>query len=556
MKKFNLLLIIFIQILFNFNMNGQTQKIAFINGKIYTVDDKNPIAESVITERNKIIFVGSNQEAKKIIDSNTKVIDLKGKLMLPGFIDAHTHFISGGFYLMGINLRNAKSTSEFKNIIKEYAEKNHGKWITGGNWDHESWEIKVLPNKNWIDEFTKETPVFIERYDGHIALANSLALKLAGINANTPDPEGGLIEKDPETGELTGILKDNAMSLIYSIIPEQSDEDYKKACLIALEEAKKFGVTSIQDITYKQDLKTYQAIEKDGKLTCRVYTRLPISNFKHLTELGIESGFGSDKIKLGSLKAFADGSLGASTAWFFEPYVQDTTNYGLPMEIVTNGDLEKWAFDADLNKLQLSIHAIGDKANSFILDLFEKIKNKNPNWDRRFRIEHAQHIRFQDIPRFKQIGVIASVQPYHCIDDGVWAEKRIGPERIKYTYPFRSFIDNGVMLCFGSDWTVAPLNPLLGIYAAVTRRTLDDKNPDGWIPEQKITVQEAVKCYTINNAFASFEESVKGSIEVGKLADLIVLNDDIFLIEPNKIKDVKIEMTIFDGKIIYETNQF
>ncbi|GAB6282953.1 MAG: amidohydrolase [Ignavibacterium sp.] len=531
-------------------MNGQTQKIAFINGKIYTVNDKNPIAESVITEENKIIFVGSTKEAKKIIDRNTKVIDLENKLMLPGFIDNHTHFISGGFYLTGINLRNTKSTSELKKIIKEYAEKNSGKWITGGNWDHEAWETKVLPNRNWIDEFTKETPVFIDRYDGHIALANSLALKLAGIDKNTPNPNGGLIEKDLKTGEPTGILKDNAMSLIYSIIPEPSDEDYRKACLIALEEAKRFGVTSIQDITLERDLKTYHAIEKKGKLTCRVYTRLPISDYKNLTELGIE--FGSDKIKLGSLKAFADGSLGASTAWFFELYSQDTTNSGLPMEIVTNGNLENWAFDADLNKLQLSIHAIGDKANSFILDLFEKIKNKNPDWDRRFRIEHAQHIRFQDIPRFKQIGAIASTQPYHCIDDGVWAEKRIGSERIKYTYPFRSFLDNGVMLCFGSDWTVAPLNPLLGIYAAVTRRTLDDKNPEGWIPEQKITVEEAVKCYTINNAYASFEEKVKGSIEVGKLADLVVLSDDIFLIEPIKIKDVKIEMTIFDGKIIYD----
>jgi len=552
MKKFNLIFIIFIHLLFNFNMNGQTQKIAFINGKIYTVNKKFPLAESVIIEGNKITFVGSNVEAKKIIDEKTNVIELKGKLMLPGFIDNHTHFISGGFYLMGLNLRNAKSTSEFKNIIKDYAEKNLGKWITGGNWDHEAWETKELPHKNWIDEFTKETPVFVDRYDGHIALANSYALKLAGINKDTPNPEGGLIEKDTETGEPTGILKDNAMSLISSIIPEQSDQDYQKACLIALEEAKRFGVTSIQDITYNRDLKTYQKIEKEGKLTCRIYTRLPISDYEHLIRLGIESGFGSDKIKVGSLKAFADGSLGASTAWFFEPYTQDTTNSGLPMEIVTNGDLEKWALEADLNKLQLSIHAIGDRANSFILDLFEKIKNKNPEWDRRFRIEHAQHIRFQDIPRFKQIGVIASVQPYHCIDDGVWAEKRIGSERIKYTYPFRSFLVHDVMLCFGSDWTVAPLNPLTGIYAAVTRRTVDDKNPDGWIPEQKITVEEAVKCYTINNAYASFEENIKGSIEVGKLADLVVLSEDIFLIDPIKIKEVKVEMTIFDGKIIYE----
>jgi predicted amidohydrolase YtcJ len=546
--------IISIIISFAFNMisNSPSNKKAFINGKIYTVNDKQPIAEAVFIEGNKISFVGSTEEVKKLVDASTEVIDLNGKLMLPGFIDDHVHFTSGGFYLQGIDLRPAKSTTEFKEILKKYVEKNNGKWITGGNWDHEAWEVKDLPYKEMIDEFTKNTPVFVDRFDGHMALANSYAIKLAKITKDTPNPEGGLIVKDLKTGEPTGIFKDNAMSLIYSIIPQSTKEATYKATLTALNHVKEYGVTSVQDITYSQDLATYQRLEKEGKLTCRIYTRMQVSDYKKLVKNKIRAGYGSEKLKLGSLKAFADGSLGSSTAWFFEPYNQDTSTSGLAMDIVTDGSLREWSIDADKNGLQLCVHAIGDKANNYMLNLYQEIISKNPKWDRRFRMEHAQHVRFEDIPRFAQLGVIASVQPYHCIDDGVWAEKRIGSERIKYTYPFRTFLDNKVMLCFGSDWTVAPINPLLGIYAAVTRRTLDDKNPNGWIPEQKITVEEAIKAYTINNAYATFEENVKGSIVQGKLADFVVLNEDILTINPVQIKDVRVNMTVFDGKVIFK----
>jgi len=543
---------IIISFAFIMNSNPPSNKKAFINGKVYTVNDKQPLAEAVLIEGNKITFVGSTEEVKKLVDASTEVIDLNGKLMLPGFIDDHVHFTSGGFYLQGIDLRVAKSTTEFKDILKKYAEKNKGKWITAGYWDHEAWEVKDLPTKEMIDEFTKKTPVFVDRYDGHMALANSYALKLAKITKDTPSPEGGLIVKDARTGEPTGILKDNAMQLIYSIVPQPTKEATYKAALTALNHVKELGVTSVQDITYSQDLVTYKRLEKEGKLTCRIYTRMPIAEYKKLVKDKIKVGSGSDKVKLGSLKAFADGSLGSSTAWFFEPYNQDTTISGLAMDIVTNGSLREQSIDADKNGLQLCVHAIGDKANNYMLNLYQEIIDINPKWDRRFRIEHAQHVRFEDIPRFAELGVIASVQPYHAIDDGVWAEKRIGPKRIKYTYPFRTFLDNKVVLCFGSDWTAAPINPLLGIYAAVTRRTLDDKNPNGWIPEQKITIEEAIKAYTINNAYAAFEEIIKGSIEAGKLADLVVLDEDILSIAPVKIKDVKVEMTVFDGKVIYK----
>ncbi|BDQ01492.1 amidohydrolase [Ignavibacterium sp.] len=546
MKHLFFLLIIFSSII----LQAQEMKKAFINGKIYTVNDNQPLAEAVVVEGNKIIFVGSSSDAKKLIDNSTEVIDLKGKLMLPGFIDNHVHFVSGGFYLLGIDLRPANSTTEFKNILKNYAAKHPGKWITGGYWNHENWEVKDLPTKEMIDEVVPDQPVFVERLDGHMGVANSLALKLAGITKETETPEGGLIVKDI-SGEPTGVLKDNAMNLIYRVIPEPSDEENYEALLAALDEAKKLGITSVHDITFADALKAFERAKSEGKLTCRIYTRWPIADYKSLVEGKIKVGFGDDLIKMGSLKAFADGSLGSSTAWFFEKYNQDTTTFGLPMDIITDGSMEKWCLYADKNGLQLSVHAIGDRANSYMLDLFEKITKENPEWDRRFRIEHAQHVRFQDIPRFAKLGVIASVQPYHCIDDGVWAEKRIGPERIKYTYPFKSFLEAGVKLCFGTDWYVAPLNPMLGLYAAVTRRTLDDKNPDGWIPEQKISVEDAIKCYTLNSAYAAFEENIKGSIEVGKLADLIVLSDDILTIDPVEIKDAEVVMTVFDGKIIY-----
>lgn len=531
---------------------AQEMKTAFINGKVYTVNENQPLAEAVFVERNKIVFVGSNEEVKKLIDDKTEVIDLKGKLMLPGFIDDHVHFISGGSYLLGIDLRPANSTTEFKNILKEYAKKNPGKWITGGYWDHEKWETKSLPTKEMIDEVVPDQPVFVERLDGHMGVVNSYVLKLAGITKDTESPQGGLIVKNPKTGEPTGVLKDNAMSFVYNIVPPATFKENYEAAIAALNEAKKLGITSVQDITYDDGLEVYNKLKDEGKLTCRIYTRMPIAEYKKLVEKNIKVGYGDNLIKMGSLKAFADGSLGSSTAWFFDKYNQDTTTYGLPMDIITDGTMEKWGTDADRNHLQLSVHAIGDRANSYMLDLYDKITKENPKWDRRFRIEHAQHVRFEDIKRFAELGVIASVQPYHCIDDGVWAEKRIGPERIKYTYPFKSFLDAGVKVCFGTDWFVAPLNPLLGLYAATTRRTLDDKNPDGWIPEQKISIEDAIKCYTINSAYASFEENTKGSIEVGKLADLIVLSDDILTIDPVKIKDATVILTVFDGKVIYQ----
>jgi predicted amidohydrolase YtcJ len=287
-------------------------------------------------------------------------------------------------------------------------------------------------------------------------------------------------------------------------------------------------------------------------LTARFHCRLPLFQWEDIAATGVTVPFGDEWVRYGSLKAFIDGSLGSTTALFYEPYDSDPSTYGLPMDYLLDGRLEEWSTKADNAGLQLSIHAIGDSANSLVLDIFERIVRNNPVWDRRFRIEHAQHIHPKDFGRFSELDVIASVQPYHAIDDGRWAESRIGHDRSRTTYPFRSFLDNGIRLSFGSDWTVGSLNPLLGIYAAVTRRTTDDKNPDGWFPEQKISVEEAIEAYTLTNAYAAFEEHEKGSISPGKLADLVVLSDDILTIDPGNIRSVVVDMTIVGGQIVYD----
>ena len=546
-------LLIMSLLLFSFtSMSQQQADIVFVNAKVWTVNAVQPEAQAVAVLSGRILAVGSDAEVKRFVGSQTKVVDVKGKRMLPGFIDNHTHFMSGGFQLQSVDLRYANDEAEFARIIKERAEKHPGRWITGGDWDHDRWKSANLPTKELIDRYTPNTPVFVNRYDGHMALANSYALKLAGITKNTPDPPGGTIVKDPKTGEPTGVLKDEAMSAVYAVVPESSEEEMLEAARLALAEARKLGVTSIQDISTASHLRTYQTLKAQGELTARFFCRLPISQWEHLTNSGIKVPFGDEWVRVGSLKAFADGSLGSSTALFFDPFTSDPSTRGLAMDIVMDGRLEKWALAADKAGLQLSIHAIGDSANSIILDLFEKITNTNPKWDRRFRIEHAQHLHPKDFKRFAALGVIASMQPYHAIDDGRWAEKRIGYERCKTTYAFKSLLEHNVKLAFGSDWTVAPLNPILGIYAAVTRRTLDGATPNGWIPEQKITVEQSIRAYTIENAYGAFEEKEKGSIEAGKVADLVVLSDDILNIDPVKIEQVQVDMTVLDGKVVWE----
>ncbi len=528
--------------------------LVLVNGKIWTVDDRRPEVEAVAVLGNRIAAVGSTEEIRKWVGANTKVIDLQGRRVMPGFNDSHVHFLDGGMGLASVQLRDARTPEEFRDRIRDFAAKlPKGRWILNGNWDHENWTPPALPTRQLIDAVTPDNPVFINRLDGHMCLANSLALKLAGVTRETPDPPGGTIVRDAG-GEPTGVLKDAAMNYVYKVIPSPSEEVMAEAIRAALAYAAENGVTSVQDMSASPEVfGVYQKLLANGELTARVYGIQPLSEWGRLARVGVRAWFGNDKLKIGGLKGFADGSLGSTTALFFEPYLDAPKTSGLPSdEMFPEGKMLDNILGADRAGLQVAVHAIGDKANKTILDMFAEVEKRNGARDRRLRIEHAQHLRPEEIKRFGGERVIASMQPYHAIDDGRWAENRIGPNRAKGTYAFRSLLDAGATLAFGSDWFVAPMEPLMGIYAAVTRRTLDGKRPQGWVPEQKITVAEAVRAYTMGSAYASGDEKVKGSIEVGKLADLVALSADIFKIDPVEIEKAKIVMTIFNGKVIYE----
>jgi predicted amidohydrolase YtcJ len=525
-----------------------------VNGKIWTVNDKQAEVEAVAVLGNRIAAVGSTEEIRKWIGANTRVIDLQGKRVTPGFNDSHVHFLDGGMGLASVQLRDARTPEEFRDRIRDFASKlPKGRWILNGNWDHENWTPPALPTRRLMDAVTPDNPVFINRLDGHMCLANSPALKLAGVTRETPDPPGGAIVRDAG-GEPTGVLKDAAMNYVYKVIPSPSEEVMAEAIRAALAYAAENGVTSVQDMSASPDIfGVYQKLLANGELTVRVYGIQPLSEWGRLARVGVRAWFGNDKLKIGGLKGFADGSLGSTTALFFEPYLDAPKSSGLPSdEMLPEGKMLNNILDADRAGLQVAVHAIGDKANKTILDVFAEVEKRNGARDRRLRIEHAQHLRPEEIKRFGAERVIASMQPYHAIDDGRWAENRIGPNRAKGTYAFRSLLDAGATLAFGSDWFVAPMEPLMGIYAAVTRRTLDSRRPQGWVPEQKITVAEAVRAFTMGSAYASGDEKVKGSIEVGKLADLVVLSADIFKIDPVEIEKAKVVMTIFDGKVIYQ----
>ncbi len=522
-------------------------------GKIWTVNPAQPQAEAVASIGSRIVAVGVSAEIQKWAGPKTQSIDLGGKLVLPGFNDSHVHFYEGGSQLSSVQLRDAKSQAEFRERIRQFAKHQAaGRWILNGEWDHENWTPAALPTRQLIDEASGDHPVFVNRLDGHMALANTTALKLAGITRDTPDPPGGTIVRDAN-GEPTGVLKDAAMGAVNRVIPPPSAAEMADDIRAAMRFAAEHGVTSVQDMSAAPDIfRVYQTLLKSGELTVRISGHQPLATWKRLAGVGLLAAFGSPYLHIGGLKGFADGSLGSTTALFFEPYNDAPNTVGLPnAEMIPESKMAAHIADADHAGLQVAIHAIGDKANHDILNMFEEAEAKNGPHDRRFRIEHAQHLLPGDIPRFAKLRVIASMQPYHAIDDGRWAEKRIGHERAKTTYAFRSLLDSGAVLAFGSDWPVAPMIPILGIYAAATRRTLDGKHPDGWIPEQKITVAEAIRAYAWGSAYASFDDNIKGVIAPGKLADMVVLSSDILTIDPVDIQKAQVDMTIFDGKVIY-----
>ncbi len=539
-------------LVFAFSVNAQmiSADLVVINANIRTMDEKNPTARSIAVLGNKIIAVGSEKDTQPLIGKTTTVIIAKGRLVLPGFNDSHIHFMDGGAGLSSVDLRDAKTPQEFIERIKNFAAKlPKGRWILNGNWDHENWTPNDLPTAAMIDAVTPDNPVFINRLDGHMALANSLAMKLAGVDKNTKEVAGGVIVRDSD-GNPTGVLKDAAMDYIYKVIPEMPFEQKLEVAEAATNYAASLGVTSVQDMSAGTDVGVYQELQRQGKLKTRIYAVSTLGDWQRWQKAGVRYAFGDAMIRVGGLKGFMDGSLGSTTAWFYEPYLDAPDSKGLPL--VEMPAAQKLVGEADKAGLQIMVHAIGDRANDELLKIFERVEKENGARDRRFRIEHAQHLNENLIKRFATNKVIASMQPFHAIDDGRWAHKRLDEKRLKGTYAFRSLLDSGATLAFGTDWFVAPLNPMLGIYAAVTRRTLDDKNPNGWIPEQKITVEEAVRAYTVGSAFAEFQEMQKGTLSVGKLADFVILSDDIFTIKTEEIRNTKVLTTVMDGKIVYQ----
>lgn len=524
------------------------------NAKVWTVDKSMPRAQAVAVLGDRIVAVGSNADIDSWRGPRTQVIDAGGKLLLPGFNDAHVHFVSGGQQLENIQLNDASSPQEFARRIGERAKLTpKGEWITGGNWDETKWNPPNIPTKGVIDALTPDTPVFVSRYDGHMGLANSVALRLAGITSKTPDPPGGMIVRDAQ-GNPTGALKDAATDYMDKVIPPLSHEQRLRIVKHALSYAASLGVTSVQHMVADyEDIAVYSELLQRGELTTRIYAAPLITHVDDQAKLGIGRAFGGPYLRIGAVKAFADGSLGSGTAYFYEPFLNQGSNRGLLSDEMHPKSLMRDRYmKADAAGLQICTHAIGDEAISIILDLYADVIKAHGESDRRLRIEHAQHMAAKDFERFAQLHVIASVQPYHAIDDGRFAESRIGHDRASRTYAFRTFLDHGVRLAFGTDWEVAPLDPMQTIYAAVTRAILDGKNPNGWFPEQKLSVADAVEAYTMGSAYAEFQEKKKGSITPGRLADMILLSDDIFSIEPEKIRKVKVLRTFVGGKMVWD----
>lgn len=524
--------------------------LAIVNARVWTGDSARPWADAIAVNGDTIVAVGSSAEVRKM--GAARVVDARGGMVTPGFIDAHVHFVTGGFRLSSVQLRDARTPQEFTRRIKEFAATvPAGTWITGGDWDHEQWG-GTLPTRQWIDSVTPDHPVWVNRLDGHMALANAAALRAAGVNARTPDVSGGEIVRDAGN-EPTGILKDNAQSLVDRVIPDPPPLLQDRALDTAMTYVASHGVTSVHNMGSWSDVAIFERARAANRLRTRIYAAVPISTWEQLRDTVQARGTGDTWLRIGALKGFVDGSLGSHTAAMLEPFTDAPGDRGLFVN--TPDDLYRWTKGADTAGLHVMIHAIGDRAIRTLLDVYQRVSEENGPRDRRFRMEHAQHIAPADVPRFKALGVIASMQPYHAIDDGRWADRVIGAERAKGTYAFRSLLDAGATLAFGSDWFVAPPTPLEGIYAAVTRRTLDDRNPGGWVPEQKITVEEALRAYTRGSAVASFDEGRKGILARGMLADLVLIDRDLTTAPPETIRDATISMTIVGGTIVFERRE-
>lgn len=542
----NFLQLLFISLLFVSCGKEKVDRI-YVNAKIWTGDTLNPSATVIAVKGEKIVYVGD--DATKFTANET--IDVQGKQLLPGFTDNHTHFLSAGYALSSVKLKDAMTKEEFIKRIAEFCKsKPDDTWVMEGSWDHENWGGE-LPSKEWVDSITGDHPLFISRYDSHMAFANSKALELAGINKNTVAPLGGVVVKNKD-GEPTGVVKDAAMTLVINAITPPTNELLDQYFDAAAKHAVERGVTNVTDMNSFggwSDLETYRRAWKTDRMILRMYSFVPLATWERMDSFVQKNGRGDDVLHWGGLKGYVDGSLGSTTAWFHQPYLDDPKTSGL--FITDTALLRKWVLGADKAGLHLGVHAIGDKANDFILSVYDEAAKINGARDRRFRVEHAQHVRPETIDQFAKQGVIASMHPYHLFDDGIWAYKRLDTNRLKGTYAFKSMKHKGVKITFGSDWPVAPIDPVYGIYSAVTRITGDGKNPNGWYPDEKLSIEDALKAYTATNAYASFLDGKIGILKEGFYADFTILDNNLFEVPKEKIKDIKAIRTVLKGKEVF-----
>ena len=517
----------------------------YLNGRVWTGVPGAQVDSAVGIAGSRIAAVGASAVKHKT-GKRTRVVDLQGAFVVPGFVDGHVHFLLAAATLTPPDLRHTKSREEFARRVGDaVSQLAPGEWMMGGSWDAELWGGE-LPTREWVDAVTPNTPVALARLDQHMWLVNSLGLKLAGIDKDTPEPAGGRIIRDAN-GEPTGIVIDAGKAFVQRVIPPPSDATIQKMMRAGIEHGLRNGVTQAHSMGLDWD--THNALLRlraQGETDMRFFSFVPLSDWETLADIIKRDGRGDDWVRWGGLKALADGSLGSRTALFHRPYDDAPGSHGIRVNTLEN--LRRWVTQADQHDLNVSLHAIGDEANDDVLELYRDIAEANGPRDRRFRIEHAQHLTPAAIPRFAKQGVIASVQPYHAIDDGRWAIQRVGAERLKGTYAFKSLIDTGAHVCFGSDWPVAPFAPITGIAAAVLRQTIDGANPNGWMPEQRITVEQALVAYTAQNAYAGFQEDRLGYIIPGYIADLVVIDKDLLKIDPQQITSAKVLRTIVDGK--------
>lgn len=521
------------------------------NGNIYTVDPHLGRVEALAISEGKIVAAGTNAEIEPWVGPRTKVLDLAGKFVMPGFNDAHTHFGSGGQRLLAVNLGGTRSLGEFQERIRaRVRETPPGEWIQGGGWDESLWPENRIPTRADLDAVSTQHPMVFSRVDGHSVVVNSAALSKAGITRETQPPYGGAIVKDA-SGEPTGWLKDAATELVEKLVPAPSREQRQRGLRLALQEAARRGVTSIQDNSDWEDFLAFRALKEEGKLTLRVTEWLPfLAPLEKLEAMRREGGSTDPWLKTGALKAVTDGSGGSRSAAMLAPFADDPANRGLLL--IEPEQLKKMVLERDAAGFQITLHAIGDYANRLALDAFELALKTNGRRDARHKIEHAQFLDRADVPRFQALGVIASMQPSHVLSDIRWAPKILGPAREYEAYAWNSVLKTGARLAFGTDFPVEPLNPLRGLYASVSREAEGGGPAGGWLPEEKISIADAIRAYTWGSAYAEFEEQRKGTLAPGKLADLVVLSQDVTRVPASEILRTEVLLTMVGGKIVYE----